>query len=97
VPRTNTHRPVFQGPLHSWLSARSMQAEVDKAAKLLALAETPTKIASQVQDHAPPLACMPACLLARMPARPLASPPARWHARLPVCPPARPPACTSAH
>mgnify|MGYP007042682573 CR=1 FL=1 len=39
-----------------------------------------------------PLACMLACLLARMPARPLACPPARWHARLPVCPPARLPA-----
>ena len=51
VPRTNTPRPVLQGPLDSWLSARSVQAEVDKAAKLLALAETPTKIASQVQDH----------------------------------------------
>ena len=49
VPRTNTPRPVLQGPLDSWLSARSVQAEVDKAAKLLALAETPTKIASQVQ------------------------------------------------
>ena len=79
VPRTNTPRPVLQGPLDSWLSARSVQAEVDKAAKLLALAETPTKIASQVQDHARSLAC----------------PPARWHphppAGMPDCPYARPP------
>ena len=66
-------RPVLQGPLDSWLSASSVQAEVDKAAKLLALAETPIKIASQVQDHARSLAC----------------PPARWHARLLVCPLAR--------
>ena len=80
VPRTNTPRPVLQGPLDSWLSARFVQAEVDKAAKLLALAETPIKIASQVQDHA---------RSARMPARPLASPPARCHARLLVCPLAR--------
>ena len=45
-----------------------MQVEVDKAAKLLALAETPIKIASQVQDHARSLAC----------------PPARWHPRPPA-------------
>ena len=56
VPRTNTPRPVLQGLLDSWLSALSVQAEVDKAAKLLALAETPTQIASQVQNHARPLA-----------------------------------------
>ena len=87
VPRTNTPRPVLQGPLDSWLSARSVQAEVDKAAKLLALAETPTKIASQVQDHPRSLACPPVCSLA--------CPPARWHARppagMPDCPYARPP------
>ena len=81
VPRTNTPRPVLQGPLDSWLSASSVQAEVDKAAKLLALAETPTKIASQVQDHPRSLACPPVCSLA--------CPPARWHARLIVCPLAR--------
>ena len=93
VPRTNTPRPVLQGPLDSWLSARSVQAEVDKAAKLLPLAETPTKIASQVQDHPRSLACPPVCSFA--------CPPARWHPRLPAgmpdCPTARPPACTSAH
>ena len=98
VPRTNTPRPVLQGLLDSWLSALSVQAEVDKAAKLLALAETPTQIASQVQNHARSLACSPVCSLAYarppagIPARPLASPPARWHARLPVCPPTRLPA-----
>lgn len=95
VPRTNTPRPVLQGPLDSWLSARSVQAEVDKAAKLLALAETPTQIASQVQNHARSLACSPVCSLAYarppagIPARPLACPTARM--------PAHPPACTSAH
>ena len=56
--------PVLQGLLNSWLSASSVQAEVDKAAKLLVLPETPTKIASQVQDHARLLACLPVCLLA---------------------------------
>jgi hypothetical protein len=95
VPRTNTPRPVLQGPLDSWLSALSVQAEVDKAAKLLALAETPTQIASQVQNHARSLACSPVCSLAYarppagIPARPLACPTARM--------PAHPPACTSAH
>ena len=89
VPRTNTPRPVLQGLLDSWLSALSVQAEVDKAAKLLALAETPTQIASQVQNHARSLACSPVCSLA--------CPPARWHPRppagMPDCPYARPPAC----
>ena len=80
LPTPTPPRPVLQGPLDSWLSASSVQVEVDKAAKLLALAETPIKIASQVQDHA---------RSARMPARPLASPPARCHARLLVCPLAR--------
>ena len=56
LPTPTPPRPVLQGPLDSWLSARSVQAEVDKAAKLLALAETPTKIASQVQDHVRELA-----------------------------------------
>ena len=74
VPRTNTPRPVLQGPLNSWLSARSVQAEVDKAAKLLALAEKPMEITSQVQDHTRSLACPPVCSLA--------CPPARWHVRL---------------
>ena len=95
VPRTNTPRPVLQGLLDSWLSALSVQAEVDKAAKLLALAETPTQIASQVQNHARSLACSPVCSLAYarppagIPARPLACPTARM--------PAHPPTCTSAH
>ena len=95
VPRTNTPRPVLQGLLDSWLSALSVQAEVDKAAKLLALAETPTQIASQVQNHARSLACSPVCSLAYarppagIPARPLACPTARMAAH--------PPACTSSH
>ena len=84
VPRTNTPRPVLQGLLDSWLSALSVQAEVDKAAKLLALAETPTQIASQVQNHARSLACSPVCSLA--------CPPARWHPR----PPAGMPDCSYA-
>ena len=86
LPTPTPPRPVLQGPLDSWLSASSVQAEVDKAAKLLALAETPIKIASQVQDHA---------RSARMPARPLAFPPARSHARLLVCPLARAVPCSA--
>ena len=95
LPTPTPPRPVLQGPLDSWLSASSVQAEVDKAAKLLALAETPTQIASQVQNHARSLACSPVCSLAYarppagIPARPLACPTARM--------PAHPPACTSAH
>ena len=74
LPTPTPPRPVLQGPLDSWLSTSSVQAEVDKAAKLLALAEKPMEITSQVQDHTRSLACLPVCSLA--------CPPARWHVRL---------------
>ena len=60
LPTPTPPRPVLQGPLDSWLSASSVQAEVDK---------TPIKIASQVQDHTRSLACPPVCSLACPPAR----------------------------
>ena len=82
----DTPSPALQGPLDSWLSASSAQAEVHKAAKPLALAETPIKIALQVQDHTHSIAYPPVCSLACPCTRPLASAPARWHARLPNCP-----------
>ena len=71
LPTPTPPRPVLQGPLDSWLSASSVQVEVDKAAKLLALAETPIKIAAGAGSRP----------LARMPARPLACPTARMPAR----------------
>ena len=81
----DTPSPTLQGPLDSWLSASSAQAEVDKAAKPLALAETPIKITMQVQDHTHSIAYPPVCSLT--------CPPARWHLRppagMPDCPTAR--------